>query len=170
MKKKIAAVIGLLFLTMPGSTYAAMEHDHSTHDHGSQSMEHQPEMKMPKGMEMHSMDIDGHKINFHIMNKKAFRNYMDNMGHKTHKMEEGMTHYVMLDITDKDGKKIKKAKVKFKIIDPAGKAQEKPGFGMMGNFGAEFDMSPKGKYQVMTLFKIDGKKHKGGYWYEKKQD
>ncbi|MDH3975072.1 MAG: hypothetical protein OEV42_12395 [Deltaproteobacteria bacterium] len=168
MKKKIAAIIGGVIITMGGSTYAAMEHDHSAHDHGSQSMEHQSEMKMPDGMEMHTMEIDGHKINFHIMNRKAFRKYMDNMGHKTHKMKEGMTHYVMMDITDKEGKKIKRAKVKLKVIGPDKKSEEKAAFPMMGNFGAEFHMMDKGKYQVMTLFKIKKAKHYGGFWHEMK--
>jgi len=166
--KKLTAILFSGILMMAASTQAAMEHDHSAHDHGAHQMESKPEMKMPEGMHMHNVDIDGHKVTFHIMDQKAFRNYMDNMGHETHKMKEGMTHYVMIDITDKDGKKIKRAKVKMKLIDPAGKASEKVGFPMMGSFGAEFDMTAKGKYQVMTLFKVKDHKHHGGFWHEMK--
>ena len=131
-------------------------------------MMNENQMKMPAGMVMHSLDIDEHKVNFHIMDHKSFRNYMDNMGHKTHKMKKGMTHYIMMDITDKDGNKIKKAKVKLKVIGPDGKAMEHAAFQMMGNFGAEFDMTHKGKYQIMTLFKVKKEKHHGGFWHEMK--
>ena len=168
MKKEIAAIIGGVILTMAGSTHAQM--DHSMHEQGGMSgeMKHEESMKMPSGMEMHAMEIDGYKVNFHIMDQKAFRNYMDNMGHKTHKMKEGMTHYIMMDITDKEGNKIKKAKVKLKVIDPSGKNQENVAFPMTGNFGAEFDMAHKGKYQIMTLFKAKSDKHHDGFWYEMK--
>ena len=168
MKKKIAAIIGGVIITMAGSTYAEMDHSMHSQDHKPGEMKHEESMNMPDGMEMHAMDIDGHKINFHIMNRQAFRNYMDNMGHKDHKMKEGMTHYVMIDITDIDGKKIKRAKVKLKVIGPDKKADEKAAFPMMGNFGAEFHMMGKGKYQIMTLFKAGKNKHHGGFWHEMK--
>jgi len=159
--KNVAAILLSGILMMAGSAHAAMEHDH-----GSHQMEHKSEMKMPEGMHMHNMDIDSHKVTFHIMDRKAFRNYMDNMGHKTHKMKVGMTHYIMIDIVGEDGKKIKRAKVKVKVIDPDRKPHEKVGFPMMGSFGAEFDMTAKGKYQVMTLFKVKNHKHHGGFWHE----
>ena len=168
MKKKIAAIIGGLIITMAGSTQAQMNHSMDSHDHMSGDMKHEESMNMPGWMEMHAMEIDGHKVNFHIMDKKAFRNYMDNMGHKDHKMKEGMTHYVMMDITDPEGKKIKRAKVKLKVIGPDKKADEKAAFPMMENFGAEFHMMGKGKYQIMTLFKTGKDKHHGGFWHEMK--
>ncbi len=156
------------FVSMPA--YAQM--DHSMHGQGAvpgeMMNEGQMGMQMPSGMVMHEMDIDDHKVKFHIMDRQSFRNYMDNMGHKTHMMKEGMTHYVMMEIFDKDGNRVKRAKVKLKVIDPNEKAEEKAAFPMMGNFGAEFDMSHMGRYQVMTLFKVKEKKHKGGFWHEKK--
>ena len=169
MKKKIAAIITGVTLSLAGSSsFAQMDHSMGSQDHMSGEMKHEESMNMPGGMEMHAMEIDGHKINFHIMDKKAFRNYMDNMGHSTHKMKEGMTHYVMMDITSPEGKKIKRSKVKLKVIGPDKKADEKVAFPMMGNFGAEFDMSHKGKYQIMTLFKVKKEKHHGGFWHEVK--
>ena len=44
----------------------------------------------------------------------------------------------------------------------------KAAFPMMGNFGAEFHMMGKGKYQIMTLFKAGKDKHHGGFWHEMK--
>ncbi|MDT8316557.1 MAG: hypothetical protein RQ824_01010 [bacterium] len=168
MKKKVATIIGGIIIAMAGFTHAQM--DHSMRNQGRMSDEmmnkNRMEMKMPGGMEMHAMEIKGHKVNFHIMDKKAFRNYMDTMGHKDHSMKEGMSHYVLMDITDPKGMKVKSSKVKLKVIGPDKKADEKTAFPMMGDFGAEFDMSRKGKYQIMTLFQVKNKKHHGGFWHE----
>jgi len=163
MKKAAVSILaGIVIFTSGVEGYAAMDHQHKLQMQGSKGM------NMSDGMEMHSIDVDSYKLNFHIMNGKAFRAYMDNMGHKSHKMREGMSHYIMVDIADKDGTKIKRAKVKLKIISPGKKETERLAFPMMGSFGSEFDMTEKGKYQIMTLFKIKDKKHKGGFRHEMK--
>lgn len=170
MKKRISALLATVLLMGGGSAALArmMEHSKGSHTQMSGQTTHEGGMKMPEGMEMKSLQIDDYKVNFHVMDHNAFRNYMDNMGHASHKMKPGMTHYVMMDITGSDGKKISRAKVKLKIVGPDGKAQEKTAFSMMGSFGAEFVMRQKGKYQVMTLFKTGDTKHKGGFWHEMK--
>jgi len=164
--KKTAASILTGIMVFASAAFAEMEHQHN---HEQQQMEHSSgSMSMPEGMKMQSIDVDGYKLSFHIMDNKAFRKYMDDMGHTTHKMREGMSHYVMVDIADKDGAKIKRSKVKLKIITPGGKEAEKVAFPMMGSFGSEFDMTEKGEYQIMTLFKIGEGKHKGGFRQEMK--
>lgn len=161
MKKAVASIVAGIAIFTSGAS-VAMEHQHSLQMQGSK------DMRMSEKMKMHSIDVDDYKLNFHIMDRKAFRAYMDNMGHKTHKMREGMSHYVMVDISDKDGNKIKRSKVKLKIITPGSKENEKIAFPMMGSFGSEFDMTEKGNYQIMTLFKIKDEKHKGGFRHEMK--
>lgn len=156
----IFALFMVSLLAAAPAAFAGMEHSH-----GGEAKSMQHEMKMPEGMAMQTLKIDDFKVTFHIMDRRAFREYMDNMGHTTHKMREGMTHYVMMDIEGKDGKKVARARVKLKIIGPGGKAGEKVAFPMMGNFGAEFDMTAKGEYQIMTLFDVGGEKHKGGFRY-----
>lgn len=164
--KKVTVSILTGIMVFASGAYAEMDHQHN---HEQKKMEHSSNgMSMSEGMEMHSIDVDGYKLNFHIMNGKSFRTYMDNMGHTSHKMREGMSHYVMVDISDKDGNKIKRSKVKLKIITPSGKESEKVAFPMMGNFGSEFNMTEKGNYQIMTLFKIKDEKHKGGFRHEMK--
>ena len=158
MKKIAVSVLTGIMIFASG---ASAEMDH-------QQMQHSQGMNMSEGMKMHSLDVDGYKLNFHIMDRKSFRSYMDNMGHKSHKMREGMSHYIMVDISDKDGTKIKRSKVRLKIITPGSKETEKVAFPMMGSFGSEFDMTEKGEYQIMTLFKIKDKKHKGGFKHEMK--
>ena len=162
MKRTLVIPAALLMFAVPA--FAEMEHTQGHEGH----MQQEQQMAMPGGMEMHAMEIDGFKVDFHIMDRKAFRKYMDDMGHTSHEMKEGMSHYVMLDITDPSGKKIHRAQVKIKVIDPKEKAEEKVGFPMMGSFGAEFDMPAKGKYQIMTLFKIKEEKHQGGFSHEMK--
>lgn len=162
MKKTVAVLILTGMLIFIAGVSVAMEHQHSLQMKGSK------DMRMSEEMEMHSIDVDGYKLNFHIMNAMAFRSYMDNMGHKSHNMREGMSHYIMVDIADKDGNKIKRSKVKLKIIGPGKKETEKLAFPMMGSFGSEFDMTEKGEYQIMTLFKIKDVKHKGGFRHEMK--
>jgi hypothetical protein len=167
MKKITVSILTAIMVFASGAS-VAMEHQHGLQMQDSKGMKMSKKMDMSDGMKMHSIDVDGYKLNFHIMDHKAFRSYMDNMGHESHKMREGMSHYVMVDISDKDGNKIKRAKVKLKIITPSSKESEKVAFPMMGSFGSEFDMTEKGKYQIMTLFKIKDEKHKGGFRHEMK--
>ncbi len=54
------------------------------------------------------------------------------MGHTSHKMKEGMSHY--------------RSKVKLKVIAPDKKAEKKDAFPMMGSFDAEFDMEIEGHF------------------------
>ena len=164
MKKTAATILTGIFIFTSGlhGAYAAMDHQHM-HD-----MQDSGGMQMSEETGMHNIDIDGYGVTFHIMDRKAFRSYMDGMGHETHKMREEMSHYVMVEISDKEGNKIKRAKVKLKILTPGGKEEEKIAFPMMGSFGSEFDMTEKGSYQVMTLFKIKEEKHKGGFRHEMK--
>ncbi|MDT8316539.1 MAG: hypothetical protein RQ824_00920 [bacterium] len=165
MKKTAASILTAIMVFASGAS-AEMDHQHN---HKQRQMEHSSDgMAMSQPMKMHSIDVDGYKLDFHIMDQKAFRKYMDNMGHTSHKMREGMSHYVMVDISDKDGGKIKRSKMKLKIISPGNKESEKVAFPMMGSFGSEFDMTEKGEYQIMTLFKINDEKHKGGFRHEMK--
>lgn len=176
MKKVVAIVCTTVLVVACSTAWASMDMDHSkshkdSHSHDSMSgkmehMEHKDEMKMPEGMSMKTMNIDGYKVTFHIMDMFSYHNYMKNMGHKGQMMDKDATHHIMMDITDKNGKKVENATVKVKVINSEKESQSKPMTSMMKNYGANFKMEHKGKYQIMTLFKIDGKKHKGGYWHK----
>ena len=157
MKRTLLMIALMLMLAPPAR--AAMEHDHGHQAHN---------MKMTKGISMHEMEIDGFRVKFQIMDREAFRSYMDDMGHKTHEMREGMTHYVMVDLADGEGKQISRAHVRLTVTDPAGKAEERVAFPMMGSFGAEFQLPSKGTCEVSTFFKVEGKEHQGGYSHKLK--
>ena len=176
--KKVVAIVCMTVLVATGSAvWASMDMNHSkdhkdNHSHDSMSgkmkhMEHKDGMKMPEGMSMKSMNIDDYKVVFHIMDMPAYHKYMKNMGHTGEMMMgNGVTHHIMMNITDKNGRKVENAVVKVKVIDPGKKSQTQSLMSMMGSYGAGFKMETKGKYQIMTLFKIDGKKHKGGFRHE----
>ena len=171
MKKKVAAIITGITLTLAGGTsYAEMDHSMGSHDSMGGKMKHE-EMKMPEGMSMKTLQVNDYKLMFHIMDMPAYHKMMKTMGMKHSQMEGDTSHHIMVDVTDKDGKKVNKAAVKVKVIDPGKESQEKPlkpMMGQMGQYGADFKMIHKGKYQIMTLFKVGGKMHKGGFWHEQK--
>lgn len=172
MKKKVAAIITGITLTLAGgASYAEMDHSMDSHDHMSGKMEYKDEMKMPEGVEMKMLQVDDYMLTFHVMDMPAYHKMMKTMGMKHSQMEGDTSHHIMVDIAGKDSKKIEGAVVKIKLVDPRKESQEKllkPMMGQLGQYGADFKMIHKGKHQIMTLFKVDGKKHKGGYWYEKK--
>ena len=172
MKKKAAAIIAGIALTLTGNaTYAGMDHSMHNHSHEEQEMREGNTMKMPEGMSMKTMNIDDYKVTFHIMDMPAYHKMMKTMGMKHSQMEGGTSHHIMVDIKDKEGKKVDNAAVKVKVVDPKKESQTKslkPMMGQMGQYGADFKMIHKGKHQIMALFKVGDKKHKGGYWHEKK--
>ena len=84
-------------------------------------------------------------------------------------MPKGMkeTHHLMVEFKDaKTGKALTEGEVKVKIQGPDKAEQTKDMMGMEGHFGADFDLSKKGKYGVMAKFKLnDGKVKSSKFWY-----
>jgi len=137
------------------------------------SEEHQEEavMHMPEDMAMKTLQVDDYKLTFHVMDMPAYHKLMKTMGMKHSQMEGDTSHHIMVDIADRNGKKIEAAEVKIKVINPRKESQEKllkPMMGQLGQYGADFKMIHKGKYQIMTLFKAGKDKHNGGFWHEMK--
>ncbi len=169
MKSLATIVVTAVTAAVVSVSHAAMDHPMGSHDSMGGEMKHGMEMKMPEGMSMKTLRIDDYKVMFHVMTVDAHDRMMKMMkmkgGHSGR--EAGATHHIMVDITDAGGNKITDAVVKVKVIDPEKGTQVKALKAMMGHYGADFKMVPKGKYQIMTLFKVDGAKHKGGFWYEK---
>jgi hypothetical protein len=60
--------------------------------------------------------------------------------------------------------------INMKVIDPAEKSQIKTlnADTMMKYYSAYFNLSQKGKYQVLIVFKIGDKKSNAGIYYEVK--
>jgi hypothetical protein len=155
MKKMAIILATLISVTVPVFSYAAMNHD----DHGSMDMDHSAQ----QGTVAHEEVVDGVKATFIIQSMaeamKGMKMEMPAL------MKE--THHIHVEFKDtKTGKALTKGDVKIKVLNPDKSEQLKDLVGMQGHFGADIDLSKKGKYGVMTKFQVkDGKVHQSKFWY-----
>jgi len=85
--------------------------------------------------------------------------------------EAGTTHNVAVTLMDeKSHREVMNAEITMKVVDPAGKSQVKPLTVdmMMKYYSSYFNLSQKGKYEVLIVFKIGDKKNSAGIYYEVK--
>jgi len=144
--KRMTRLLAVLFaLAVPMASFAAMDHG----DH--------------KGNVAHEEVTDGVKATFRVMSMKEYLKAM-NMN-----MPKGMkeTHHIAVEFKDaKSGKALTEGEVKVKVQNPDKSSQTKDLMGMQGHFGADFDLSKKGKYGVMCKFQLkDGKVRSSKFWY-----
>jgi hypothetical protein len=80
------------------------------------------------------------------------------------------THHLHVEFKDaKSGKALTEGEVKVKVMGPEKMEITKNLTGMQGHFGADFDLSKKGKYGVMCKFQLkDGKVRQTKFWYNVK--
>lgn len=151
--KKITILFAALFaLAAPVVSFAAM-------DHGAMKMEHDSH----KGDVAHEEVVDGVKATFRVMSMKEHMKAMKMEMPK--EMKE--THHIAVEFKDaKTGKALTDGEVRIKVQNPDKSDQAKDLMGMEGHFGADFDLSEKGKYGVMCKFQLkDGKTRSAKFWY-----
>ncbi len=151
--KQITVIIAALFaLTAPVASIAAM-------DHGSMDMGHGAH----QGDVAHEEVVGGVKATFKVMSMKEHMKAMNMDMPK--EMKE--THHIAVEFKDaKTGKALTEGDVKIKVQNPDKSDQSKVLMGMQGHFGADFDLSKKGKYGVMCKFQLkDGKTRSAKFWY-----
>ncbi len=152
MKKLIVLVAAALALTAPIASFAM--------DHGSMNMEHGGH---DMGGAAHEEVVKGVKATFKVMSMK------EHMAAMKMELPKGMkeTHHIALELKDaKTGKAITEGEVTVKVQGPDKAEQTKELMGMQGHFGADFDLSKKGKYGVMCKFKVkDGQVRSSKFWY-----
>jgi len=145
MKRMTILLAALFALTVPVASFAAMDHG----DH--------------QGNVAHEEVTDGVKATFRVMSMKEHLKAMKM------KMPKGMkeTHHIAVEFKDaKSGKALTEGEVKVKVQNPDKSSQTKDLMGMQGHFGADFDLSKKGKYGVMCKFQLkDGKVRSSKFWY-----
>lgn len=153
MKKMTVAMAAALALAAPLASNA-MDHDQMDMGHGDHSM-------MEMGSVAHQEVIDGVKATFKVMSMKEHMKDMD----MPHDMKE--THHIMVVFKNtKSGKALTAGEVIVKVMGPDKAEQVKEMMGMQGHFGADFDLSKKGKYGVMCKFRLgDGKVGSSKFWY-----
>jgi len=145
MKRLLLVTAAFLALAAP----AAFAADHAGHGgHGSAA---------------HEEVVDGVKATFTV---QTMADAMKAMGMD---MPRGVTetHHISVAFKDvKSGKALTEGEIKVKVQGPDKKEQTKDLTGMQGHFGADVVMSKKGKYGVMSKFKLkDGKVRQAKFWY-----
>ncbi len=153
--KKVSVLIAAIFaLAAPIASYAADHGSHGGHDMGHGGNQ---------GDVAHEQVVDGVKATFKVMSMKE---HMKAMGMELPKgMKE--THHIAVEFKDaKSGKALTEGEVKVKVQNPDKTDQTKDLMAMQGHFGADFDLSQKGKYGVMSKFLVkDGKTRQAKFWY-----
>ena len=146
----------IILLTMTITLIAAIQ-VHSTDHTGQQIQEiHEKPMVVQHNDNMFLEErlIDGYLVQFHVMEVSP-------------DMEHKGSHNFMINI-EHDGKVLDDVAINSKIIAPDGKSESKY-LKKMGDWHMNgYNLADKGKYQLIILFKTaDGKKHKGGVYYER---
>ena len=156
-------IFGTVFLMIVGLTQSSsvvggeMEHG---------EMAHEQVMKPPTK----EVTVDGIKVNFWVETIMEHHQMMEKMGVPMEgmKMDADSTHEISVSLIAEEKKAlIKDAKINLKIIRPDGSNQIKMAMWMEGmdHYGADFKMDQKGKYQILTLFKVGEKKYKAGFYH-----
>jgi hypothetical protein len=158
MKKMTVMIAAVLALSAPLAALA-MDHDSMPMDHGSMKMDHGGH----QGNVAHEEVVDGVKATFII---QPMADAMKGMKMEMPK-EMKETHHIHVEFKDaKTGKALTEGDVKVKVQGPDKIDQSKDLMGMQGHFGADFDLSKKGKYGIMTKFQMkDGKVRSAKFWY-----
>jgi hypothetical protein len=151
--RRFLVVLALLLALSPGP-FALAETVHRSHGDISKSgsMEH----GQTGGTFTYQEIVEGVQAEFQVMTL-ASMNMND---------PQGKTHHIMVKFADLSSqKKIGNAMGKIKIISPTGKEQVERLENYSGILAANFIFDEKGKYGVICLFKVDGKKRLVKFWY-----
>ncbi|HSB04329.1 MAG TPA: hypothetical protein VLK23_03985 [Thermodesulfobacteriota bacterium] len=156
MKRLVSVLAGLVAGLFILSSFSFAQHQHGGGAKG-------------ESMKMESKDVlvEGVKVSFQVMANGEHQKMLKDMKMKED-IEPGTTHNVTVILRDeKTQKELTNAQISMKVVDPKGKDQVKPlkYEDMMKSYDAYFNLSEKGKYQIMILFKVgDQKKTAGVYW------
>lgn len=157
MKKLAVIIAAASFALMAPIAVLAADHGHGSMKHGDHSKH---------GAAAHEEVVNGVKATFKVMSMA------EHMKAMKMEMPKGMkeTHHIAVEFKDaKTGKAITEGEVNVKVQGPGKADQTKALMAMEGHFGADFDLSRKGKYGVMSKFKVkDGKVRSAKFWYEVK--
>ena len=157
--KKLLSVLGTLVVgSFFLSSVSLAQHGHGGMSGGSMKMDTKEVL------------VEGVKVVFQIMSNQEHQKMLKDMKMKEN-VEAGTTHNITVTLKDeKIQKEITDAQINMKVVDPKGKDQVKAlkYEEAMKSYDAYFNLSEKGKYQVMMLFKIGDQKRTAGIYYELK--
>jgi hypothetical protein len=158
MKKWTLALLAVVVVLVISSSITLAQHQHGA--------------AMGEAMKMDTKEVlvEGVKVVFQIMTNEEHKKMLADMKMKE-EPDAGTTHNIAVTLVDeKSHKEVTNAEIKMKVIDPAEKSQIKTltADKMMKYYNAYFNLSQKGKYQVLIVFKIGDKKSTAGIYYEVK--
>ncbi len=161
MKKGMLGFLGVLLVSfLAFAPFAGAQHGHG----GGAKDE---AMKM----DTKEVLVDGMKISFMVMTNDEHKKMLKNMKMKE-VVETGTTHNITVTLKDQHGKDVTDAQINMKVIDPKGKDQIKPlkyeDMDMMKSYDAYFNLTEKGKHQILVLVKTGDQKRTTGIYYEVK--
>ena len=148
---------GTLAVIIPMFSAAAMAASSShgekaTHGQNDTTMDHQG----MTGQFKHDMTVEGVKAEFQVMSLESMKM----------KDPDGATHHVMVKFINADsGEQLKEATGKIKVIAPSKKEVVVDLTDYSGTFASNVTFDEPGKYGVICLVKIDGKKPLYKFWY-----
>ena len=114
--------------------------------------------------------LEGFKTSFSIVALAEHKKMLKDMKMKI-EVDPQATHNIALTLTDtRTNQMVSDAIVKMKVINPQGKDQIKlldftPA---MNQYAGDFNLSDKGRYQILILFKSSGMKRAAGFYYNLK--
>src|SRR5512136_1709554 len=158
--KKLLSVLGLLVVGVFFLSSVSL----AQHSHGGMSI------GTPMKMETKDVVVEGVKVSFMVMANENHKKMLADMKMKED-IEPGSTHNITVILKDdKTQKEITDAQINMKVVDPNGKDQIKPlkYEGEMKSYDAYFNLTEKGKYQIMILAKVGEKKTTAGIYYDLK--
>jgi len=113
--------------------------------------------------------VEGIKVKFEIATMEEHKKMMEEMKMKMEMSDKSATHHIAVTFYDeKTGKEVTDASVNMKVVSPNKNEQTKMLISMpeMKHFGNDFNLSEKGRYEILILLKIGEKKRKGGVYYD----
>lgn len=148
-------LLALLLALSPGP-FALADTDHQSQSHVSGSKSGSMEHGQTGATFTHQEVVEGVQAEFQVMTLASM-----NM-----KDPKGKTHHIMVKLVDVSSQKqIGNAVGKIKLISPTGKEQVESLQNYSGILAANFTFDEKGKYGVICLFSVDGKKGLVKFWY-----
>lgn len=130
------------------------------------SRESHGQMNMPMSGKMKSTPTEG-KFEHKVVDQNILAEFqIMSLASMNMKDPNGATHHVMVKLFhDTANHPIKDAVGKVKVIEPNGNEQINSLKNYNGIYAANFKFIEKGKYGVICLVNIDGKKHLFKFWY-----
>lgn len=158
MKKQILKLLAMVVALLIFPSISPAQHQHGA--------------AKGEAMEMDTKEVlvEGVRVVFQIMTNEEHKKMLVDMKSKE-QPEAGTSHNIAVTLVDeKSRKEVMDAEVSMKVVDPAEKSQIKTlkADAMMKYYNAYFNLSQKGKYQVLIVFKIGDKKSNAGIYYEVK--